>query len=232
MPGQASQIIDNLAAGQRVLVLGGMAVIAHGLSRTTEDADIWLEPLENIAAWCGVVRSAVGPDAGNYFFDVSQHRKIEPEHLEETIDTAGMVRVGGLDRYLDIFYQPNQLDLEDFETAWSFATIGLGRARVMDELFLMATKTDTGRTSDHDDVSFLEKKLRREISSRLVTCSPAEAVHHFSRYLDHTTCKAALSNPDPAVRKLGLTGLHELADGGNPFAIEVLKSEGKSARPE
>jgi len=26
--------------------------------------------------------------------------------------------------------------------------------------------------------------------------------------------------------------IDNLADGGNPFAIEVLKSEGKSARPE
>jgi len=227
MQGQASQIIESLAAEHRVLVLGGMAVIAHGLSRTTDDADIWLEPMHSISAWCDVVRDALGDFQEVYFFDVSQHRKISPAGLPHTIDTAGMVRVGGLDRYLDIFYQPNQLDVEDFDTAWNFATLGLGKARVMDESFLMATKTDTARPSDQDDVSFLEKKLRKEISSRLATCTPSEATLLFSRYLDHATCEAALTNPEPAVRELGLSGLRELAAGGNPFAIEALKKRGE-----
>jgi hypothetical protein len=224
MPGRTSQIVESLAEDRRVLVLGGLAVIAHGLSRTTEDVDIWLEPLKDVAMWCHGVRTAIAPYDGVYFFDVSQHRKIDPDRLEETVVAVGMVRVGGLDRYLDIFYQPNQLDIEDFETAWNFAMLGLGKARVMDESFLIATKTDTGRTSDHHDVSFLEKKLRREISFQLKICSPAEAERHFSRYLDHATCQAALTNPDAAVQRLGVIGLCELAKDGNPFAIEALKN--------
>lgn len=35
--------IDRLTATHRVVVLGGLAVIAHGYSRHTKDADIWLE---------------------------------------------------------------------------------------------------------------------------------------------------------------------------------------------
>lgn len=227
MPGQASKIIDSLASRHRVLVLGGMAVIAHGLSRTTVDADIWLEPMNDIASWCDAVRFEVLPqDANVYFWDVSAHSRIESEKLEETIDNAGMVRVGGLDRHLDIFYQPNQLDLEDFETAWSFATMALGEARVMDESFLIVTKTDTGRVSDQDDISFLEKKMRSEVAERLQKCSLEEAQRHFSRYLDHATCEAALRNPDPAIRELGISGLKSLAESGNPFAIETLEKLG------
>jgi len=223
MPGETAQIVESLAAKNRVLVLGGMAVIAHGLSRTTVDADIWLEPMESIPTWCDTVRVELTPYPGCWLFDVSRQRQIERSHLEETIDTAGMVRIGGLDRYLGIFYQPNQLDLEDFDAAWNFATLGLGNARVMDESFLIVTKTDTGRTSDHEDVTFLESKLRSEISARLAVCDAEEASGLFSRYIDHATCQAALTNPDPAVREIGLAGLRELAADGNPFAIAVLK---------
>jgi len=200
-----------------------MAVIAHGLPRTTVDADIWLEPQGNLGEWCNTIREAAEPHAKRFFFDVSRHCKVEPAGLEQTIDDAGMVRIGGIDRYLDVFYQPHQLDLEDFDAAWDFATLALGHARVMDESFLIATKTDTGRTSDQDDVSFLEKKLRSEMSSRLVVCSFAEAGELLARYLDHATCEAAMENPDPAVREMGLAGLSELAADGNPFAIEALK---------
>jgi len=223
MPGEAAQVIESLASSHRVLVLGGMAVIAHGLSRTTVDADIWLEPLGSIDEWCDAIRHATAPYASRYFFDVSHQRKVEPEELALTIDNAGMVRIGGIDRYLDVFYQPHQLDLEEFDTAWGFATLGLGCARVLDESFLIATKTDTGRKSDLDDVTFLETKLRTEMSARLSVCEAEEARSLFSRYLDHATCEAALKNPDPAVQDMGLAGLRELAADGNPFAIEALK---------
>lgn len=224
MQNPSSQIVESLASKYRVLILGGLAVIAHGLSRTTEDADIWLEPLESATRWCQALRTAVQPYDKAYFFDVSQHGKIVPDSLEEVITTVGMIRVGGLDRYLDVFYLPNQLELEDFEFAWDMAALGLGKSRVMDESFLIATKTDTGRPSDQNDVSFLENKLRQEISAQLQTCSLAEAERHFSRYLDHSTCLAALENPEVTVQKMGLDGLRQLAGGGNPFAMDALKN--------
>lgn len=58
---------------------------------------------------------------------------------------------------------------------------------------------------------------------RLATCDAAEASQLFSRYLDHATCEAALKNPDAVVRNLGMAGLQELAEGGNPFAIAALR---------
>ena len=38
------RFIRQLAQAHRVLTLGGVAVIAHGLDRNTHDGDIWLDP--------------------------------------------------------------------------------------------------------------------------------------------------------------------------------------------
>lgn len=43
--------IRRLSSEGRVLVLGGLAVIAHGFSRTTKDADVWLEPFASSQDW-------------------------------------------------------------------------------------------------------------------------------------------------------------------------------------
>lgn len=223
MAGKASEIIERLAAKRRVLILGGIAVIAHGLSRTTEDADIWLDPMDALGSWCDVIREELHLVTEASLFDVSRHCAITLDELEEVVDLAGMIRVAGLDRYLDIFYQPNQLDLEDFDAAWSFAQLAIGNARVMDESYLIATKAETGRQSDVEDMAFLEGKIRSEMKRRLEICDLGEAEKHFSRYIDHTTCLAALKNPAPEVQSLGLAGLEELAADGNPFAVAALK---------
>lgn len=223
MPTTAATIVEALAARHRVILLGGLAVIAHGLSRRTDDSDIWLDPSPSLEAWCEHLNRALAeiPDAG--MFDVSRRTAITPRELPQTIDDAGMVRVTGLDRYLDVFYQPNQLDLEDFEPAWNQAPLAFGAARVMDEAFLIATKLDTGRKHDQEDIAFLEAKLRHDLGERLRQCPVEEATATLARYLDHATAEAALQNPDPAVRALGRAGLEELAAGGNPFAIAALK---------
>jgi hypothetical protein len=43
--------IGKIAADYRVILLGGLAVIAHGLSRSTMDADVWLEPMDSAGTW-------------------------------------------------------------------------------------------------------------------------------------------------------------------------------------
>jgi hypothetical protein len=40
------QFVRILTGSHRVMVLGGLAVIAHGLSRSTYDGDVWLEPMD------------------------------------------------------------------------------------------------------------------------------------------------------------------------------------------
>ena len=41
----AQEAVAFLAGKRRTVLLGGMAVILHGLSRNTKDYDIWLDPL-------------------------------------------------------------------------------------------------------------------------------------------------------------------------------------------
>ena len=52
----ATELIRFLASTHRVVVLGGLAVISHGLSRVTYDADCWLEPSLSTELWCEAVK--------------------------------------------------------------------------------------------------------------------------------------------------------------------------------
>ena len=52
----AVELIRFLASTHRVVVLGGLAVISHGLSRVTHDADCWLEPNLSTELWCEAVK--------------------------------------------------------------------------------------------------------------------------------------------------------------------------------
>ncbi len=55
----AGELIAMFAARTRVLVLGGVAVIAHGMSRNTHDADVWVEPGENAVSWANLVLAVI-----------------------------------------------------------------------------------------------------------------------------------------------------------------------------
>ncbi len=56
--------VRELARRHRVLMLGGMAVIAHGLSRPTKDSDVWLEPFTSTAEWSEKLNAIVFSFAG------------------------------------------------------------------------------------------------------------------------------------------------------------------------
>jgi len=223
MGSSSEEFLSRLAANGRVLLLGGLAVIAHGLSRTTEDADIWLDSTLSVKDWIRKVTDALAGSPDIYFFDLLRREKATIEQLPGVIDDLGVVRIGGLDRYVDIFRKPNELQEDDFEAAWEMATPHLGEIRLLDETFLIVTKENSGRDRDRTDIGFLESKIRQRWEDQLPHCPFPEAQSLFSRYLDHVTCQAALRNPDPQVQALGLEGLRELAEGGNPFAIAALK---------
>ena len=55
----ANLFVRELARRHRVMLLGGLAVIAHGLERKTKDVDIWLEPLADAPAWVGVIKAVL-----------------------------------------------------------------------------------------------------------------------------------------------------------------------------
>ena len=46
------RFLSQITSSKRVMILGGLAVIAHGLSRSTDDAVAWLEPMSDPDEWC------------------------------------------------------------------------------------------------------------------------------------------------------------------------------------
>jgi hypothetical protein len=67
---RANAPVHALSARHRVILLGGMAVIGHGLSRKTKDVDIWLEPMKTAAAWATALKECLGAFPGLYFWSL------------------------------------------------------------------------------------------------------------------------------------------------------------------
>ena len=59
MAAPVSAVVGPLTRRHRVLLLGGLAVIAHGHSRHTKDADVWLDPMASPNVWLAALRSAM-----------------------------------------------------------------------------------------------------------------------------------------------------------------------------
>lgn len=226
-----SPFVKELSARARVLVVGGVAVILHGLSRHTKDIDIWLDPLVSTADWAALLESVRSPFADSYYWDLSRREKIAPgDDVIECVDAVGVVRIGNLEQPLDVFRKPNNLEVADFEEAWTASREADGESyRILHEAELIATKLNTPREGDQWDVVYLEAKIRNEMSPLLRACPPEEARRLFARYVDHETCRAALANPHAEVRALAIETLRELAAGQNPFAREILAELGSGS---
>jgi hypothetical protein len=52
----AQEAVAFLASKRRTVLLGGMAMILHGLSRNTKDYDIWLDPLPDAQTWAAAIQ--------------------------------------------------------------------------------------------------------------------------------------------------------------------------------
>ncbi len=221
----ADELIGLLAGRYRVVTLGGVAVISHGLNRNTYDADIWLDPDGTIVDWV----SRVGP----VIFSFPSARPVrigtwepfaEPD-LAAVIDDDKVIRVLGLDRPLDIFRDPNELEISEFDDVWNRATALDDGTRVPDVIDLLVTKQATGRDKDLQDIAFLEAKAEREYLAKLPTASADEAAAMLARFLTPKVAEAGLHHSEQSVRVLSLGYLKELAEEGDPFAKEILEKQ-------
>ena len=61
MPRTVEDIVARLAAEKRVVMIGGLAMIAHGLSRATKDVDVWLDPTLGLEKWLSSIQSMIAP---------------------------------------------------------------------------------------------------------------------------------------------------------------------------
>jgi len=216
--------IADLSGRGRILLLGGLAVIAHGLSRSTKDADIWLEPFGDPSRWGSCLVDALAGWDGARFYDLRAHGLADAVEVPSIVERDGVIRITGFDRPLDVFRHPHNLELADFDDIWVRASPLSGGVRLPEDIDLLVTKEHTSRDQDAADVAFLESRIRTRLARALATCSLHEATNIFQRYLDHEICRAALGNPLADVKNLARAMLEGLAHEGDPFASEILKT--------
>lgn len=220
-----TELLKSLARDSRILLLGGLAVIAHGLERATKDADAWLEPLKDVGAWANRVARLLRD------FPACELQRLGtwdffPDHLlPDVIEQDRVVRIVGADRPLDLFRQPHMLTCEDFDLVWEAATPLDHGIRLPDEVDLLLTKEETGRDVDVTDISYLQAKAERRFAAVVTEGSLEEATRVFDRFLTRNLAVAALANPNPDVAEAALTHLKELASAGDPYADEFLKKQ-------
>jgi hypothetical protein len=216
-------VIRRLAAQFRVVTLGGVAVIATGLSRNTFDADIWIEPFSSAEDWARRLApfiygaTAVEPVAIGSWASIPQH------DLAGVIGRDGVIRINGLERPLDIFREPNQLEIDSFGEVWERARPMDDGTRLPDAIDLLVSKQETGRDKDRADIIFLEGKIEADYLERLPCADAAEASRMFARFLTPRVAQCALDHPDQSVREMGRGFLQELSADGDPYAAEILR---------
>jgi len=224
---ELNAFLRHLSGECRVLLIGGVAVIAHGHSRSTKDADVWMEPLDSPEAWAEVLLQTCSAFPKTTLVALPGWHELEPDELPVVAEEVGMVRVLGLECPLDIFRRPNNFSEEEFEQVFSSASQSNDGTWLPHALDLILTKEDTGRSHDRMDITFLESKVRSEFGQRLASASLDEAKAILDRYMDHVVLTAALKNPQPEVQELALEHLRTLARDEDPFARNILRDRGE-----
>ncbi len=215
--------VRKLASQYRVVMLGGMAVIAHGFDRPTKDSDIWLEPLATSEDWADAVLSVLREYPITTVWSLAQRRNLEIEEIAEEIEDVGVIRINGMDLPLDVFRNPNELELADFERVWNAAKELEDGVRLPDPLDLYITKANTGREHDWQDQLFLETLVRKTFRESLPVCNLEEAQRLFDHFLDPAVLGYALENPNLGVRELALDHLRQFETEGDPYSRDILR---------
>ena len=219
----ADEVVRHLARRLRVVTLGGVAVITHGLSRNTHDLDVWVDPMKSSEFWCGAIWQELAVFPGLTVLDIGSFSPVKEGEFAEVVEHDGAVRISGLDRPLDIFRRPNEMDVSGFEAVWERATPMTDGSRLPDVVDLLVTKQDTGRAKDTYDIQFLEGKAEEMYLERLPGADADEALDMLARFLNPKVAEAAARHTDRRVRETGLKFLRELAESGDPFARDLLE---------
>lgn len=222
-PFTAAELTRHLASRHRVIVLGGLALIAHGHTRPTLDADVWLDPNLSIADWSLALLDLLGCDPRLCIVKIGTWEPVNDSDLPMAIEEDRVVRMIGAAQPLDIFREPNELDMTEFDEVWERATPLNDGSRIPDAVDLLITKQSTGRDKDALDIAFLESKIQRQYLRQLPGASGEEAIKMLERFLTPKVAGAAACHPTESVRALGRKFLVELAAEGDPFAGDILR---------
>ena len=222
MESSTDLFIRQLTRRHRVVVLGGLAVIAHGLSRATCDGDVWLDPMTDSAQWASTLE-----DVCRAFGPLTLHRlpgwePVTGVALAGAVEETGMIRILGLDCPLDVFRRPNEFEEIEFDEVCQRARLRADGTLLPHPTDLIQSKIDTGRDKDRIDIFRLESVIRAEYRARLPQATAAEARDMLERYSDWEVLSVALDHPSPEVRELALAHLREFAAEGDPFSQAIL----------
>jgi hypothetical protein len=220
---KTDHFIKRLTQNHRVVVLGGLAVIAHGLSRSTYDGDIWLDPMASSGEWAGFLEKVCADFGGLRIHGLPGWTPVSGLDLMDAVEETSMVRVLGLDCPLDIFRKPNEIEISDFDAICRRATLRSDGTLLPDPLDLIQSKLYTGRDKDLKDIQHLESVVRADYKLRLPVATLEEATHLLERYSEWQVLLFALENPLPEVRELAMTHLREFAALGDPFSQAILE---------
>lgn len=220
-----------LTSRHRVIVIGGVAVIAHGRDRHTKDADLWLEPMKSSAVWAAALESSLADFPSATVHRIPRWTKVRGNEIVDAVDEVGMVRINGLGQPVDVFRKPNELEADAFDDIASRCHTNADGTLLIHPLDLIITKFFTDRKSDHEDIAFLESVARNEYLVKLPTATPDEAAFMLGRYAEWQVLEAALTNPSPEVRELATGMLREFAEAGDPFSKDILAGRKTPDRP-
>jgi len=224
----AQELVAVLANQRRTVLLGGMAIILHGLNRSTKDIDIWMDPLPDADAWLTPIRRLLLQESSLRLERIGgvpgTWERIAVADLAAVANEDGLVRIAGTDRPIDVFYVPNELEAADFEGVWQRAIPLEHGIRLMEEIDLIVTKQFTNRAHDETDIRFLQDKIEVDYRNRLRTCSANEAQEMLARFVTPEIAAFAVKEAsDAAVRFLGWKLLNEMSEAGDPFAEDLIR---------
>jgi hypothetical protein len=214
--------VRELAARHRVVLLGGIAVIAHGLTRQTKDYDIWLEPFADSTEWAEKLLAVCAVFPATRLWSLAGRCVLPTQEVASEIEANGVLRVEGFKLPVDVFRRPNGLVMEEFDRVWDRAQPLADGVRLPDELDLHQTKAETGRDHDFKDQSFLESRVKSRFRERLPVCEPDEAIRLMERYADPELLGYALESPHGQVRNYALNILREFEAEGDPYSRDIL----------
>jgi hypothetical protein len=224
----AQEAVAFLAGKRRAVLLGGMAMILHGLSRSTKDYDIWLDPIPGPEAWAKEIKElmSVEPVLGAQRIDPvlsGNWLPIGKEDIGGVGAEDGLVRLACIDRPIDVFYLPNELAISDFEGVWQRSTPIEHGLRLIEKIDLIVTKQLTDRAVDRTDVAYLSGRITEEYEGRLINCSEEEARELFARFATpEIAAFACRESQNTKVRELGWRTLEEMRTAGDPFAADLI----------
>jgi hypothetical protein len=114
----SQEAVAFLASKRRTVLLGGLAVILHGLSRNTKDYDVWLDPLPDVQSWAAPIQQLLTREPSLQARRISAFEGWKPVIVGD-VPVVGaedrLIRIVGNERPIDVFYIPNELEAADFE---------------------------------------------------------------------------------------------------------------------